>query len=287
MEIRDLVFSDGPMFQRLMSNADICRGVVERVLGTKVVEVENIVTEQVIEPRLGSHGIRLDAVLAADGRTYDVDMQSYRKGRLAKRLRYYQASLDIATLGPGRAYDTLPDTYIIFICTDDFLGTGLPVSTLDIRCDERSDFRCDHGFTWVILNASEWAQMPKGLLRDFLKFVGTGRAAEGDPLLSLIEREMHHANADAAWKEELMPFLTIEDDARIQARISYEDGMAEGLAEGKRKGIEEGQETLAALIRQLLAEGRIEDIEQATADPAARARLCEEFDLSAQTVRSA
>lgn len=84
-----------------------------------------------------------------------------------------------------------------------------------------------------------------------------------------------------------MPFLTIEDDARIQARISYEDGMAKGLAEGKRKGIEEGQETLAALIRQLLAEGRIEDIEQATADPAARARLCEEFGLSAQTVRSA
>lgn len=80
-----------------------------------------------------------------------------------------------------------------------------------------------------------------------------------------------------------MPFLTIEDDARIQARISYEDGMAEG----ERKGIEEGQEMLAALIRRLLAEGRIEDIEQATADPAARARLCEEFGLSAQTVRSA
>lgn len=276
MEIRDLVFSDGPMFQRLMSNADICRGVVERVLGKTVAEVENIVTEQVIEPRL-------DAVLAADGRTYDVEMQSYRKGRLAKRLRYYQASLDIATLGPGRAYDALPDTYIIFICTEDFLGTGLPVSTLDIRCDERSDFRCDHGFTWVILNASEWAQAPEGSLRDFLKFVGTGRAAEGDRLLSLIESEMHRANADATWKEELMPFLTIEDDARIQARISYEDGMAEG----ERKGIEEGQEMLAALIRRLLAEGRIEDIEQATADPAARARLCEEFGLSAQTARSA
>ena len=61
--MRDLTFTDGPMFQHLMGNEEICKGVVERVLGLKVTEVENIVTEQSIEPRLGSHGVRLDAMM--------------------------------------------------------------------------------------------------------------------------------------------------------------------------------------------------------------------------------
>ena len=105
MEMRDLTFTDGPMFQHLMGNEEICKGVVERVLGLKVTEVENIVTEQSIEPRLGSHGVRLDAMMAADGRTYDVEVQTYQQGRLARRLRYYQASLDVTALGKGRDYD--------------------------------------------------------------------------------------------------------------------------------------------------------------------------------------
>ncbi len=95
--MRDLTFSDGPMFQRLMSNKEICQGIVERVLNTRISEVENIVTEQSVEPRLGSHGVRMDAVLTSDGETYDIEMQTYRRGRVAKRLRYYQASLDVTT----------------------------------------------------------------------------------------------------------------------------------------------------------------------------------------------
>ena len=47
--MRDLTFTDGPMFQHLMGNEEICKGVVERVLGLKVTEVENIVTEQSID----------------------------------------------------------------------------------------------------------------------------------------------------------------------------------------------------------------------------------------------
>lgn len=91
----------------------------------------NIVNEQTAEPRLGSHGVRMDIVLAADGRTYDVEMQTYRRGRVTKRLHYYQASLDVATLGKGGDYDRLPPTFIAFICTDDFLSTRLAASALE------------------------------------------------------------------------------------------------------------------------------------------------------------
>lgn len=86
---------------------------------------------------------------------------------------------------------------------------------------------------------------------------------------------MAAANADAAWKEEMMPFLTLEEDAKIQARISYEDGRAEGRAEG----IAEGQQQMGTLVQHLLADGRTEDLRSAASDPALRARLCEEYGL--------
>lgn len=92
-----------------------------------------------------------------------------------------------------------------------------------------------------------------------------------DIFLSLISKEMDAANADAAWKEEMMPFLTLEEDAKIQARISYEDGRAEGRAEG--------QQRMGALIQRLLADGRTEDLEAAASDPALCSRLCEEYGL--------
>ena len=265
--MRDLTFTDGPMFQRLMGNREICRGVVERVLGAKVKHISNIVTEQAIEPRIGSHGVRLDAMMSADGRIYDVEMQTYQRGRIAKRLRYYQASIDVAALGKGCDYDRLPDTYVIFICTADFLGTGTPISTLNLACSEIPEFDCEHGFRWVILDASRWREATPDPLQDLLRFVDTGDAPRDDELIALIEAEMAAANASTAWKEEMMPFLTVEEDARIQARISYEDGRAEG------------QEALASLMRQLFADNRIDDARRAASDTNARAQLLEEYGL--------
>ena len=74
-------------------------------------------------------------------------------------------------------------------------------------------------------------------------------------------------NIDAAWKESMMPFLTVEDDARIQARISYEDGRSEGEA------------AMAALMERLFAEGRTEDARRAATDAGIRARLLNEYGL--------
>jgi len=143
------------------------------------------------------------------------------------------------------------------------------------RCREQPDFDCGHGFRWVILDASRWREIAGGPLRDLLRFVDTGTTPQDDSLIRLIEDEMACINIDAAWKESMMPFLTVEDDARIQARISYEDGRSEGLAEGRS----EGEAAMAALMERLFAEGRAEDASRAAADADARARLLEEYGL--------
>ena len=72
-----------------------------------------------------------------------------------------------------------------------------------------------------------------------------------------------------------MPFLTVEDDARIQARISYEDGRSKGLAEGRS----EGEAAMAALMERLFAEGRTVDAQRAAVDADVRTRLLKEYGL--------
>lgn len=84
-----------------------------------------------------------------------------------------------------------------------------------------------------------------------------------------------------------MPFLTLEEDAKIQARISYEDGKAEGRiegiaesrVEGEAAGIERGRRQMAALAQRLLADGRADDIAKAAGNPEFCVRLCEEYGL--------
>lgn len=153
------------------------------------------------------------------------------------------------------------------------------MSTLDIRCRERPDFDCGHGFRWVILDASRWREISGSPLRDLLRFVDTGTTPQDDSLIRLIEDEMACINIDAAWKESMMPFLTVEDDARIQARISYEDGRSEGLAEGLAEGRSEGEAAMAALMERLFAEGRADDARQAATNAEVRARLLKEYGL--------
>ena len=63
-------------------------------------------------------------------------MQMANEPDLAHRLRYYQGSIDIASLGMGQAYSELPQTIIIFLCNKDMLGNGLPISTIHKHCDE-------------------------------------------------------------------------------------------------------------------------------------------------------
>ena len=145
------------------------------------------------------------------------------------------------------------------------------MSPLEIACAEVPGFDCGHGFRWVILDASRWESLESGPLQRLLQFVATGVAPRDDALLSLVSDEMDAANADAAWKEEMMPFLTLEEDAKIQARISYEDGKAEGRAEGQRQ--------MASLVQQLMADGRMDDIARAAESPEICARLCKEYGL--------
>ena len=156
MKDRMLEFCDWPMFDRIMMDASLCREVLEVILDRPVSQVEHVIAERDIRPSFASHGVRLDAFVQTDNEVYDIEMQTSRKGKLGRRLRYYQGSIDTLSLHRGEEYEKLPPCFIIFICTCDPFGCSLPVYTFDMTCAESDGVVLDHGFTWIVLSAPAW-----------------------------------------------------------------------------------------------------------------------------------
>lgn len=51
--------------------------------------------------------MRLDVFARGDGRVYDIEMQVARERDLGRRMRYYQAAMDVGELGSGEDFDAL------------------------------------------------------------------------------------------------------------------------------------------------------------------------------------
>ena len=109
-----------------------------------------------------------------------------------------------------------------------------------------------HGFSWVVLNASAWRALPEGGLRGLLRYVATEEVGD-DKLAADLAAAVEAANEDAAWREEALTMLTIEEDMRAQARFmmeeAREEGLAKGLAEGRAAGRIEGADKLGEIGR--------------------------------------
>lgn len=282
-EPRGLSFSDDLMFKRVMEREDICRGVIERILGVPIGKVVYHNTEQEVRGLPGGKTIRLDSYLVESrGRLFDVEMQAGRCPAFPKRLRGYQSIMDAGALKQGEDYDRLKESYLVFICLEDPFGAGLPVYTIERTCVESAEVAVKCEAHWVVLNASAYDRVEgNAALRDLLKYVATGEFPEGDGLLAKVDGEVERNNRDKAVIGMMIDTMTmLKQEARVQGRA---EGHAEGLEEGRAEGLEEGRaagiDQYGALVAALLDAGRIDDIRQASTDPAFRDELFAEFGM--------
>jgi hypothetical protein len=75
-----------------MSDKEVCRKVLEKILGVSIREVSVPATQKTINMLYDGKGIRLDVYLNDDeGTVYNVEMErgKHRKATLPKRSRYY------------------------------------------------------------------------------------------------------------------------------------------------------------------------------------------------------
>lgn len=222
MKENELEFSDWPMFDLLMTNEELCRELLEVVLDAPVSNIEYIIAENDIRPTLTNHGVRLDAYVKTENEVCNIEMQTVKRAKLGRRLRFYQGAMDTLALRRGEHYGNLPPCYIVFICLHDPFNAGLPVYTLNVKCQENTSVKTDHGFTWIVLAAPAWDRLPPGRLRNLLHYIATGEAGDGR-FATKLAAAVRAANGDEAWRKEKMALLTFEEDMEIQRRMLEED----------------------------------------------------------------
>lgn len=263
---RKLEFRDRWMFNRVLCQEDVCRKVLRAALGIEAGEISYLNSEQCFEPLSASKGVRLDVYARGDGRVYDIEMQVARERSLGRRMRYYQAAMDVGELGPGGSFRDLPESYVLFFCAFDPYGAGEPAYMIERRCAARPDIAVGDGSPWVVLNSAAWGAAADPDLRDLLQYLQTG---EAEGLLSEeIDALVGVFNEDREWVDRV---LTYEQETEMRCRRAREEGLEEGR--------EEGEARLGVLIGALLADGRPEDAAAAAGDRARREELYAEFGM--------
>ena len=117
---------------------------------------------------VGGHSVRFD-VHAVDStkKEYDIEVQRSDDGAIPQRARYNSAMLDSDMLKSGINYNSLKESYVIFITENDIFGKGLPIYTIKRTIEEINEFFND-GSHIIYVNGSYRGNNDIGkLMHDF------------------------------------------------------------------------------------------------------------------------
>ncbi|SHI47415.1 conserved hypothetical protein (putative transposase or invertase) [Anaerovibrio lipolyticus DSM 3074] len=210
------------MFRLVMEKPGLCKKLLERLLNITISKMEIPEFEKDFREGMVSRGIRLDIYIEdADGTAIDIEMQAVtkKKEELGKRTRYYQSVMDHNLLAKGQHYTKLRKSYIIFICTFDPYGAGLPRYTFSNLCVSDNTLElCDEAYK-IFFNAS--AVNMDNITKDqraFLKYVNGGSA--DDDFTRELDSTVKEYRADERKKATYMTFQQeiMEIEARGEAR---------------------------------------------------------------------
>ena len=122
--INSLNLMDDTFFAAVMEDVDVCTYVLRIITGIKSLRVISSKSQYQIR-NLVSHSVILDIIAEDDkGRVYNIEVQKSDRDHHPKRIRYYQANVDISFLNKGCKYEDLPESYFIFISDFDPFGLG-------------------------------------------------------------------------------------------------------------------------------------------------------------------
>ena len=172
----DLTFTDDFMFCKVMQNPDLCKRLIEMILSDTIGKITYISIQHNINTYEQAKSIRFDVLVQTEnGKFYDVEMQVSNEKNIPKRMRFYQAAIDISFLDKGNSYNNLNDSFIIFICTFDAIGKNKPVYTFENICIEDKNISLQDGTKKVIMNAEGFKNTKDKELKEFLEYLKTGK----------------------------------------------------------------------------------------------------------------
>ncbi|WP_173696503.1 Rpn family recombination-promoting nuclease/putative transposase [Clostridium saccharoperbutylacetonicum] len=210
--LKDLNLEDDFLFAKVMSDKEICKELLEKILEVEIEKVEMIQEQKTIDLLLESKGIRLDVYVKDENNTiYNVEMQRGKHKNLAKRLRYYQGSIDLDLISKGEDYRKLTKSYIIFICTFDLFFKGRHKYAFRNICLEDNSIELNDEAEKIILNTKGFMKDLSEELLEFLAYVEDSRDEVvknfNGNLVKSIHKRVQEVKNDVSMEVEFMTLL--------------------------------------------------------------------------------
>ena len=235
--LEDLTFTDDFMFSQVMKDKEICKEVVETILGIKVGRIEFLTSQYEIEIDPEAKTIAMDVYLRDEKKIINVELQNGHRLELPKRSRYYQAAADIDNTSPGELYSEMKDNYVIFICTfDPFLQGKAFYKFENICLNKDKPLRLNDGTYKIFLNtAAEDLTLLDPELKLFYDYIRRGTA--DSTLTEKINSSITELKENRETRRKYMTYTTRIAEAKSEAR---EEGRKEGIKYGISIGRNEG-----------------------------------------------
>ncbi len=233
----ELSFTDDFMFCKVLeNNEELCKELLELILGKKVKGIVYLHKQEAIEITSDGKGIRLDVYLEDEADTvYDIEMQTAQDRNLPKRSRYYQGMIDLNLIQRGDNYRKLKKSYVIFICLTNPFDGRLHKYTFENTCLENKDIKLGDESTKVFLTPDASADDVSKKMKDFLGYL-IGRTPQ-DSFTKSVEDAVEKARRKEEWRLEYMT-LFMRDQENIQKGI--EQGLEQGIRALVLDNIENG-----------------------------------------------
>ena len=208
----DLTFTDDFMFCKVMQNPDLCKRLIEMILADTIGKITYISIQHNINAYEQAKSVRFDVLIQTEnGNFYDVEMQVSNERNIPKRMRFYQAAIDISFLDKGNSYNNLNDSFIIFICTFDAIGKNRPIYTFENICLEDKNISLQDGTKKVIINAEAFKDTEDKELKEFLEYLKTGKP--NNEFTRRIEEMIQTVKQNEQARQEYRLMSTFEMDA--------------------------------------------------------------------------
>ena len=165
--------------------------------------------------------------------------------------------MDVDNLLRGQSYAELKESYVIFICTQDPFGKGLPVYTFRSVCGEDGSILLDDKSYKVFYNVGAYGKEDEPELSALLEYLCERRTTSG--FTQHIDALVKKAKRNEKFRSVYMSLNIREDDLRMAGeKIGFERGIRkgrrDGLLQGRRDGIAAGAYQKARETAKLMAE---------------------------------
>ena len=226
-KFEDLTLQDDFMFCKVMQNPDLCKKLIEMILADTIGKIAYISVQHNINTYEQAKSVRFDVLVQTEnGKFYDVEMQVSNEKNIPKRMRFYQAAIDISFLDKGNFYNDLNESFIIFICLFDVLGKNRSVYTFENICLEDKNISLQDGTKKVIINADAFKSTEDKDLKGFLEYLKTGKVKS--EFTRRIEEMIQTVKQNEQARQEYRLMSTFEMDARYK-------GFTEGTYNTKKE----------------------------------------------------